>query len=98
MVRSAKPPRTLRIQSLQRGSPMAEAKTKPTKISPMAFLSNIKDEQQREDSLRIMEMMQKITGEKPIMWGPSIIGFGKYHYKYESGHEGDCCITGFSPR
>ncbi|MFL5331243.1 MAG: DUF1801 domain-containing protein [Gemmataceae bacterium] len=77
---------------------MAEAKTKPTKISPKAFLAKVEDKQQRADALAVMQLMKKITGEKPTMWGPSIIGFGKYHYKYASGHEGDCCITGLSPR
>src|SRR5690606_27299053 len=51
-----------------------------------------------DDSIVIMKMMKKITKEEPKMWGPSIVGFGKYHYKYASGHEGDMCITGFSPR
>ena len=77
---------------------MAELKTKPTKVSVKKFLNSVKDEQMREDSFKVLEMMQKITSDEPKMWGPSIVGFGKYHYKYESGHEGDMCITGFSPR
>ncbi|MBK9098900.1 MAG: DUF1801 domain-containing protein [bacterium] len=77
---------------------MAELKTKPTKVSAKKFLDSIKDERKRDDSFVVMEMMKKITKEEPKMWGPSIVGFGKYHYKYESGLEGDMCITGFSPR
>lgn len=77
---------------------MAELKTKPTKVSVKKFLDSIKDERKRDDSFVVMEMMKKITKEEPKMWGPSIVGFGKYHYKYASGHEGDMCITGFSPR
>ena len=77
---------------------MAETKTKPTAVSVKDFISAVPDEQKRKDSLVLIDMMSKITKEKPKMWGPSIIGFGSYHYKYESGHEGDMCITGFSPR
>jgi hypothetical protein len=77
---------------------MAEAKTKKTPGTPKAFLAALPDAQQREDSLKILAMMQKITGEQPYMWAASMIGFGTYHYKYESGREGDCFMTGFSPR
>ena len=77
---------------------MAELKTKVSKASVEKFLNSVKDEQKRKDSFKILEMMKKITKEEPKMWGPSIVGFGKYHYKYESGHEGDMCIAGFSPR
>jgi hypothetical protein len=77
---------------------MAELKTKVNKASVEKFLKNVKDKQQRDDSFEILEMMKKITKEEPKMWGPSIVGFGKYHYKYASGHEGDMCIAGFSPR
>lgn len=77
---------------------MAELKTKATKVSVKEFLKSVPDEQKRKDSLVLIDMMSKITKAKPKMWGPSIIGFGSYHYKYESGHEGDMCITGFSPR
>jgi len=75
-----------------------ELKTKVNKSSVEGFLNSVKDEQKREDSFKILEMMKKITKEEPKMWGPSIVGFGKYHYKYASGHEGDMCIAGFSPR
>jgi hypothetical protein len=77
---------------------MAEQKTKPTAQSVEAFLDKVADEQVRDDCHTIIKIMKKVTGSKPRMWGPGIIGFGTYHYKYESGHEGDACLTGFSPR
>ena len=77
---------------------MAETKTKPTGVSVTEFLAQVEDPQKRADSKVLMEMMTRITGKKPKMWGPSIVGFGTYHYKYASGHEGDTCIAGFSPR
>lgn len=77
---------------------MAEAKTKPTKASVTRFLNQIPDAARREDCFAIAKMMEEITGSKPQMWGPSIIGFGSYHYKYASGHEGEWPVTGFSPR
>lgn len=77
---------------------MAELKTKPTKISPAAFIKSIADEQKRKDCRELLVMMKAITGKQPKMWGPSIIGFGQYHYQYNSGHEGDFFVTGFSPR
>jgi hypothetical protein len=77
---------------------MAEQKTKPTEQSVESFLDNIADESVRDDCASLVKLMKKVTGAKPKMWGTSIIGFGQYHYKYESGHEGDSCLTGFSPR
>lgn len=77
---------------------MAELKTKQTKQSVEKFLNSIADKKRREDCFTILEMMKQITRMEPKMWGPSIIGFGNYHYKYESGHEGDMCRIGFSPR
>ena len=77
---------------------MAELKTKPNKVSVEKFLKSIKDEKKREDSFKVLELMKKIIKEEPVMWGPSIVGFGKYHYKYASGREGDWLLTGFSPR
>lgn len=77
---------------------MAENKTKQTNASVEAFLDSIPDEQKRRDSYTILKMMKKISGEKPYMWGTSIVGFGKIHYKYVSGHEGETCLLGFSPR
>lgn len=77
---------------------MTENKTKETKKSVKKFLNSIKEEKKREDSFTILEMMKEITKLEPKMWGPSIVGFGSYHYKYESGGEGDMLITGFSLR
>ena len=61
-------------------------------------LAGVPDEQRREDSRRLCTMMQEITGEPPAMWGASIIGFGTYHYRYASGHEGDSALASFAPR
>ncbi|MCB0522377.1 MAG: DUF1801 domain-containing protein [Lewinellaceae bacterium] len=77
---------------------MAENKTQPTKVSVESFLNSIEDETKRNDSFTLRQIMQDITGEPAVMWGPSIVGFGTYHYKYESGREGDFMIVGFSPR
>lgn len=77
---------------------MAELKTKATASSVDAFIDKLADESVRDDCRLLIRMMQKITDSPPVMWGPGIVGFGKYHYKYASGHEGDMCITGFSPR
>ena len=77
---------------------MAEAKTKPTNESVTGFLNKIPDAERREDCFAIAKIMEEITGEKPKMWGPSIVGFGTYHYKYASGHEGDWPVIAFSPR
>lgn len=77
---------------------MAEQKTKPTGQSVESFLDTIADEGVRDDCAALVQLMKKVTGAKPKMWGTSIVGFGQYHYKYESGHEGYSCLTGFSPR
>ena len=77
---------------------MAELKTKVNNASVDKFLRGVTDETKREDSYKILEMMKKATKAEPKMWGTSIIGFGEYHYKYESGREGDSPLTGFSPR
>ena len=77
---------------------MAELKTKPTQASVKDFLNQIPDEERRKDCFAVAKIMEEITGSKPKMWGPSIVGFGTYHYKYASGREGDWMITGFSPR
>jgi hypothetical protein len=77
---------------------MAERKTKPTDVSVDTFLNGVADAQQREDSFRVLEIMKEITGKPPKMWGPTMVGFGDYHYIYASGHEGDTLLTGFSPR
>lgn len=77
---------------------MAENKTQQTDASVSAFIDAIPDEGQRADAKAITAMMARLSGEPAKMWGPSIIGFGTYHYKYESGREGDSCRIGFSPR
>ena len=77
---------------------MAENKTKPTKSSVTAFINGIEDQQKRRDARKLAAMMREATGARARMWGPSIVGFGQYHYKYASGREGDFMITGFSPR
>ncbi len=78
---------------------MAELKTKPTNEDPRDFLKTIEPEQRRIDSFKLLETFEKVTGEKPKMWGSAIIGFGMYHYKSErSSQEGDWPLTGFSPR
>lgn len=77
---------------------MAELKTKKNDASVMDFLQSVENEQRRTDSLRLLEIMTEVTGEEPVMWGPSIVGFGSYHYTYESGREADWMLTGFSPR
>ena len=77
---------------------MADNKTKPTKVSVAAFIDALTDQTSRADAKALVKLMQSATGEKPKMWGPSIIGFGSYHYTYESGREGDAPLIGFSPR
>lgn len=77
---------------------MAQNKTKPTNVSPRTFINQVDGEQKRQDCRELAEMMQDITGQPPKMWGPSIVGFDQYHYKYESGREGDSPLTGFAPR
>ena len=76
-----------------------ENKTKVTEIQVSDFINSfVDDKQKREDSLQLIELMKKWSGCDPKMWGPTIVGFGSYHYKYASGHEGNSMIIGFSPR
>lgn len=77
---------------------MAEMKTVQTEASVEDFLNLVEDDQKREDCFEIVKMMKQVTKKEPKMWGPAIIGFGSYHYKYESGREGDSPQIGFSPR
>ena len=77
---------------------MAELKTKATQASVSEFLNAVEDDERRKDCKTVAKIMQKATGAKPKMWGPSIIGFGDHHYKYASGRELDWFLTGFSPR
>jgi uncharacterized protein YdhG (YjbR/CyaY superfamily) len=77
---------------------MAKPKTTVTEASVDSFLSGVADAQQRADARELLKMMQQITGQPPKMWGPTMVGFGEYHYVYDSGHEGDTFLAGFSPR
>jgi len=77
---------------------MAENKTKPAKQSVTAFINSIEDKQKRADVRKVAAMMRKATGARAAMWGSNIVGYGQYHYKYDSGREGDFMLTGFSPR
>jgi hypothetical protein len=77
---------------------MADNKTKATKVSVAAFIDALMDQTRRSDAKKLVRLMQSATGETPAMWGPSIIGFGSYHYRYASGREGDMPLIGFSPR
>lgn len=76
----------------------SENKTQPTDIEPEAFIAAIEHPVRRADALVLLEMMRRLTGDEPRMWGETIIGFGAYHYKYASGREGDSLRSGFSPR
>jgi hypothetical protein len=77
---------------------MSETKTRPTKVKVEDFLNAVKHPTRKADGFELLRIMKEITKKKPVMWGPSIVGFGSYHYKYESGREGDMPIVGFSPR
>ena len=77
---------------------MAENKTAPTDVPVEAFLASVEHPVRRQDAATVLELMRDVTGQEPVMWGPSIIGFGSYHYKYASGREGDAAAVGFSPR
>jgi uncharacterized protein DUF1801 len=77
---------------------MAVNKTRPTEVSVAAFVDALTEPARRLDAKAVIKLMKNATGEKPKMWGPSIIGFGTHHYKYESGREGDTALVGFSPR
>ena len=76
----------------------AQNKTQKTEVNPREFLQSIDHDKRREDSLRVLQMMEDLTNWEPRMWGGSIVGFGDYHYQYESGREGDFFKVGFSPR
>ena len=77
---------------------MAENKTKPTKMSVAVFIDALAEPTRRADAKALVQLMKSASGEKPKMWGPSIIGFGSYHYRYDSGREGEMPLVGFSPR
>jgi hypothetical protein len=76
----------------------AENKTKPTDVDPAAFIAAIPDEKRRVDCAALAEIMREVTGQEPVMWGDSIVGYGRYPYKYASGRSGEWMTTGFSPR
>ncbi|KZE39896.1 hypothetical protein AV656_01020 [Bhargavaea cecembensis] len=77
---------------------MYEQKTKPSDDSVIEFIEQVDQPRKKEDAYRLLDLFTETTGREAVMWGPSIIGFGKYHYKYASGHEGDAPLVGFSPR
>ena len=77
---------------------MSELKTQPNDLNVEEFLDSVEPESKRDDAREVLKIMQNVTGEKPVMWGESIVGFGKYKYVYESGREGEWMLTGFSPR
>ncbi|MEM7335569.1 MAG: DUF1801 domain-containing protein [Chloroflexota bacterium] len=77
---------------------MSENKTRPTDQEVIEFLNNVDHKVRRQDGLTLLDMMKEETGEEAVMWGPSIVGFGSYHYKYESGREGDMPLVAYSPR
>lgn len=77
---------------------MADLKTQQNERDIVEFLNGVENEQRKADSFELLELFSRLTGEKPKMWGDSIVGFGTYHYKYSSGREGDWFLTGFSPR
>ena len=77
---------------------MSQNKTRPTGAAVTQFLNAVEDDQRRSDCFEVAALMEKITGSPPVMWGTSMVGFGAYHYKYESGREGDFMRAGFSPR
>ncbi|MGD9395993.1 MAG: DUF1801 domain-containing protein [Candidatus Thorarchaeota archaeon] len=77
---------------------MSDIKTKPTDVKVEDFLEAVEHPTRKKDGLELLRIMEEVTKKKPVMWGPSIVGFGSYHYKYESGREGDMPLTGFSPR
>jgi hypothetical protein len=75
-----------------------ENKTQPTKVRPAAFIAKVANGQQREDCRELTQLFRELTGKPAKMWGPSIVGFGSYHYVYPSGREGDAPLIGFAPR
>ena len=77
---------------------MSELKTKPTRVSAKSHIAAIANDEQRNDAYMLLALMRRVTRQEPRMWGPSIVGFGSYHYKYASGHEGDSALAGFAAR
>jgi hypothetical protein len=77
---------------------MSDTKTRPTAVSVDDFITAVEHPGRRDDARVVVELLSTLSAEPPVMWGPSIIGFGRYHYRYASGHEGDAPLVGFSPR
>lgn len=77
---------------------MSTPKTKPTEVSVESHIAAIANEEQRIDARTLVDLMRRVTGQEPRMWGPSIVGFGSYHYRYASGHEGDSALAAFARR
>jgi hypothetical protein len=77
---------------------VSKLKTKPTEVSAESHIAGIADEEKRNDALTLLALMRRVTNQEPRMWGPTIVGFGSYHYKYASGHEGDSALAGFAVR
>ena len=77
---------------------MSKLKTKPTEVSVESHIAAITNEEQQNDARTLVALMRRVTGKEPVMWGPSIVGFGSYHYKYASGHEGDSALAAFAVR
>jgi hypothetical protein len=80
------------------GVALADIKTKPTTISARRFIDAVENDTRREDARGLLRLFEKTTGWKARMWGPTIVGFGAYHYTYATGHSGSICVVGFSPR
>ena len=89
---------TVKKVAAKKSAKKADLKTKPTVQSVTAFINAVENDVRKRDAKTALALFKKVTGEKPKMWGPTIIGFGEYHYKYESGREGDMLNVGFSPR
>ena len=97
-VRKAPAKQSTKKKTTAKSSKKATLKTKPTAMSVRGFIDSVENETRRRDANTVLALMKKVTGETPKMWGPTIIGFGEYHYVYESGREGDMLNVGFSPR
>ena len=88
----------VRHEAMEQEHAVSEAKTQPTAVSAADFIGAIEPAPRRADCQALMTLMQDITGEPAVMWGPSIIGFGRYRYTYDSGRSGEMCVTGFASR
>ena len=89
---------SLGVERKPLGGAVSEPKTKPTKVSVESHIAAFANEEQRNNAQRLVALMRKVTNQEPRMWGPSIVGFGSYHYKYASGREGDSALAAFAAR